>query len=87
MQQFSLGEMATPILVFGDIQAGTVNKTLVEYFFGKFDDPNLDPVHSIDCRLISHVSRKWTIAHRTRMDKAGERCPIRAGVQLDTNNQ
>lgn len=35
MQQFSLGEMAAPILVFGDIQTATVNKTLVEYFFGE----------------------------------------------------
>lgn len=35
MDAFSLGEMAAPILVFGDITAQTVNKTLVEYFFRK----------------------------------------------------
>jgi hypothetical protein len=38
MEQFSLGEVAAPILVFGDIEAATVNRTLVEYFFGEFDE-------------------------------------------------
>lgn len=37
MEQFSLGEMAAPILIFGNIEAATVNKTLVEYFFGEFN--------------------------------------------------
>ncbi|KUJ23751.1 Cloroperoxidase [Mollisia scopiformis] len=32
-EAFSLGEMGAPILIFGDIPAGTVNKTLVTYFF------------------------------------------------------
>ncbi|KAE8443282.1 hypothetical protein EG329_001998 [Mollisiaceae sp. DMI_Dod_QoI] len=32
-EAFSLGEVAAPILIFGDIQAGTVNRTLVEFFF------------------------------------------------------
>ncbi|GMG25454.1 unnamed protein product [Aspergillus oryzae] len=36
MEQFSLGEVAAPIIAFGDIQNGKVNRTLVEYFFGKF---------------------------------------------------
>ena len=38
MEQFSLGEMAAPILIFGDIEAATVNRTLVEYFFGEFEN-------------------------------------------------
>jgi hypothetical protein len=33
-EQFSLGEVAAPVIVFGDIPSGTVNRTLVEYFFG-----------------------------------------------------
>jgi hypothetical protein len=34
-EEFSLGEVAAPIIVFGDMTAGTVNRTLIEYFFGK----------------------------------------------------
>lgn len=33
-EQFSLGEVAAPIIVFGDMQSGTVERELVEYFFG-----------------------------------------------------
>ncbi|KAB8078734.1 hypothetical protein BDV29DRAFT_187646 [Aspergillus leporis] len=33
MEQFSLGEIAAPIIAFGDMQNGKVNRTLVEYFF------------------------------------------------------
>ncbi|OHW98918.1 hypothetical protein CSPAE12_02307 [Colletotrichum incanum] len=33
VENFSLGEIAAPIIAFGDMSAGTVNKTLVEYFF------------------------------------------------------
>ncbi|WYZ43363.1 hypothetical protein EsH8_VI_001062 [Colletotrichum jinshuiense] len=33
VENFSLGEIAAPIIAFGDMDAGTVNKTLVEYFF------------------------------------------------------
>ncbi|PQE11899.1 sterigmatocystin biosynthesis peroxidase stcc protein [Rutstroemia sp. NJR-2017a BVV2] len=33
MEQFSLGEMAAPIVAFGDKHAATANRTLVEYFF------------------------------------------------------
>ena len=40
-EQFSLGEVAAPIIAFGDIQTGTVNRSLVEYFFGEltYSDP------------------------------------------------
>jgi len=34
-EEFSLGEVAAPIIVFGDMEAGTVSRELVEYFFGK----------------------------------------------------
>ncbi|KAE8147767.1 Cloroperoxidase [Aspergillus avenaceus] len=33
VEQFSLGEIAAPIIAFGDMQHGKVNRTLVEYFF------------------------------------------------------
>jgi hypothetical protein len=33
-EAFSLGEVAAPIVAFGDIKAGTVQRDLVEYFFG-----------------------------------------------------
>lgn len=32
-EAFSLGELAAPIIVFGDHASSTVNKTLVEFFF------------------------------------------------------
>jgi hypothetical protein len=34
MEQFSLGELAAPIIAFGDSEAGTADRVLVEYFFG-----------------------------------------------------
>ena len=34
MEQFSLGELAAPIIAFGDSDAGTADRALVEYFFG-----------------------------------------------------
>lgn len=34
MEEFSLGEVAAPVIAFGDIQHGRVNRSLVEYFFG-----------------------------------------------------
>lgn len=37
MEQFSLGEVIAPIVAFGDLEAATVNRTLVEYFFSKFE--------------------------------------------------
>lgn len=38
---FSLGEVAAPIIVFGDHASATVNRNLVEYFFGKFINPSM----------------------------------------------
>jgi Peroxidase, family 2 len=34
-EAFSLGEVAAPIIVFGDLPSATVNRSLVEFFFGK----------------------------------------------------
>lgn len=34
MEQFSLGELAAPIIAFGDSEVGTADRALVEYFFG-----------------------------------------------------
>jgi hypothetical protein len=34
-EEFSLGEVAAPIIAFGDTDMGTVNRDLVVYFFGK----------------------------------------------------
>ncbi|KAF9891018.1 hypothetical protein FE257_005275 [Aspergillus nanangensis] len=33
MEQFSLGEVAAPVIAFGDSQTGLVERALVEYFF------------------------------------------------------
>lgn len=35
---FSLGEVAAPIIVFGDMDHGTVSRSFVEYFFGKWNN-------------------------------------------------
>jgi len=35
-EEFSLGEVSAPIIAFGSLEDGTVNRTLMEYFFGKF---------------------------------------------------
>jgi hypothetical protein len=43
-EQFSLGEVGAPVIVFGNITAGTVNRTLVEYLFGKFVSPTISPL-------------------------------------------
>lgn len=34
MEQFSLGELAAPIIAFGNLTEGTADRALVEYFFG-----------------------------------------------------
>lgn len=41
VENFSLGEMAAPIIAFGDIDIGTVNRTLVEYFFCEYQKGSL----------------------------------------------
>ena len=34
-EEFSLGEVSAPIIAFGSLEDGTVNRTLIEYFFGE----------------------------------------------------
>lgn len=34
-EQFSLGEVGAPIIVFGDLESATVEKNLIDFFFGK----------------------------------------------------
>jgi hypothetical protein len=34
-EEFSLGEVIAPIIAFGSIEDATVNRTLMEYFFGR----------------------------------------------------
>jgi hypothetical protein len=36
-EKFSLGEVSLPIVVFGDLDTATVNRTLLDYFFSKHD--------------------------------------------------
>jgi hypothetical protein len=40
-EQFSLGEVAAPIIVFGDMEKGEVDRDMVEYFFGMSPSPNI----------------------------------------------
>lgn len=35
-EAFSLGEVGAPIIVFGDLESATVEKKLVDFFFGEF---------------------------------------------------
>jgi hypothetical protein len=34
VESFSVGEVAAPVIAFGELNTGNVNRTLVEYFFG-----------------------------------------------------
>jgi hypothetical protein len=34
-EEFSLGEVAAPVIAFGSLESGEVSRTLVTYFFGK----------------------------------------------------
>lgn len=36
VEAFSLGEVAAPIIVFGDMESGTVSRKFVEFFFGTY---------------------------------------------------
>ena len=36
-EEFSLGEVVAPVIAFGDVEEITVNRTLMEYFFGMCD--------------------------------------------------
>ncbi|CAG8390883.1 unnamed protein product [Penicillium salamii] len=49
-EQFSLGEVAAPVIAFGNTQSGEVNRTLVEYFFGLYQR------YSIPIKIHANVS-------------------------------
>ena len=51
-EAFSLGEVAAPIIVFGDMKAGTVDRSFVEYFFGELSLDHIYPdIPYADCHL------------------------------------
>lgn len=64
-EEFSLGEVAAPIIVFGDMAAGTVERAKVEYFFRKSND------ETFDLRLETWLTDK----------KENERLPTELGWQ------
>jgi hypothetical protein len=39
-EEFSLGEVAAPVVAFGELDTGNVNRSLVEYFFGQLLQQN-----------------------------------------------
>jgi hypothetical protein len=41
VENFSVGEMAAPILTLGDIPSGTVNRSFAIYLFGKLQNLSL----------------------------------------------
>lgn len=43
-EQFSLGEVAAPIIVFGDMDTAVVKRNFVEYFFGTYLLPPFPPL-------------------------------------------
>jgi hypothetical protein len=47
-EEFSIGEVAAPIIVFGNMASGTVQRSLVEYFFGELT-MRTETSNSTDC--------------------------------------
>jgi hypothetical protein len=39
IEAFSLGEVAAPLIVFGDHESATVNRSFVQFFFGMYFTP------------------------------------------------
>lgn len=91
VESFSLGEMAAPFVAFGDLDAATVNRTLVEYFFREYlfflsFFLFLFFLATLRGTLVSVVSGSLTVAslsptHRKRAaaDRAGLAHPGRGG--------
>ncbi|CAG8216989.1 unnamed protein product [Penicillium salamii] len=61
-EQFSLGEVAAPVIAFGNTQSGEVNRTLVEYFFG------LCQRHSIHIDIRANLSPVFSENERLPID-------------------
>lgn len=83
-EQFSLGEVAAPVIAFGDIQTGTVNRSLVEYFFGKLTNPN--PTRWC---LIPNVSthRERAPSYRLGLEETCKRYKSTGHLECDTNDK
>jgi hypothetical protein len=83
-EQFSLGEVAAPIIAFGDIQAGTVNRSLVEYFFGKLT--NSDPTRWC---LIPNVSthRERASSYRLGLEETCKGYKFTGHLECDTDDK
>ena len=67
MEQFSLGELAAPIIAFGDSEAGTADRALVEYFFGMLGALGVEAVF-LECL---GVLTRFVRRERTPPDVAG----------------
>jgi hypothetical protein len=52
-EEFSLGEVAAPVIAFGGLDQVTVNKSLVEYFFSTWPSLYLTIWLSILCLTVS----------------------------------
>lgn len=64
-EPFSLGEMAAPLIVFGDMETALANRTFVEYFFGMI--LHNVPQHDEQVKLI------YVRAYRERAPPLGAR--------------
>lgn len=65
--RFSYAQTATYILVFGDKVSGTVNKTWIEYLFGRYPS-----VIESFCSILTYpLDRKRTAPGRAWVGKAG----------------
>lgn len=53
MEEFSLGEVSAPTVPFCNIPAGKIDRSFVEYFFGK-------PVTNKEsCRALNHINANF----------------------------
>lgn len=75
MEKFSRGELAAPIIAFGDLDYMTVNRSLVEYFFGKSSKPIKQSSAPIS-GLISY-NRERTFSHKPGVEHAAPNCKPR----------
>ena len=67
MEQFSLGELAAPIIAFGDSEAGTADRALVEYFFGMWAWRERDTFGGVFCWVLTCLCLQRMNASRRRL--------------------
>jgi len=70
---FSLGEVAAPIIVFGDIEAKTVQRELVVEFFGKLKGENLVQGFDQANKVVENERLPWELGWMKREEKVGLR--------------